>query len=61
MTEQASAEARRSQGRTAAPARPRLRLRRAAEGPGEDTGRGYKNCTMADGQPDGAVVDGFAK
>jgi hypothetical protein len=53
-------EAPQDQGRTAAPAAaapppPVLK------GPGEDTGRGFKNCSMADGQPEGAVVDGYRK
>ena len=47
-------------GRTATPA-PAAPPPPVLKGPGEDTGRGYKNCNMADGQPDGAVVDGYRK
>ena len=60
VTEQA-AEAPPEQGRTAAPAAAAAPPPPVLKGPGEDTGRGYKNCTMADGQPDGAVVDGYRK
>jgi hypothetical protein len=30
-------------------------------GPGEDTGRGFRACSMNDGVGDGAVVDGYRK
>jgi hypothetical protein len=33
----------------------------ASRGPGEDTGRGYRMCTMNDGVAEGAVVDGYRK
>jgi hypothetical protein len=60
VTEQASAEVPQDTGRTATPA-PAAPPPPVLKGPGEDTGRGYKNCSMADGQPEGAVVDGYRK
>jgi hypothetical protein len=48
-------------GRTAGPAAPAPPPPPALKGPGEDSGRGYRNCTMTDGQPEGSVVDGFRK
>jgi hypothetical protein len=47
--------------RTAAPAVTAAPPPPALKGPGEDSGRGYRNCTVNDGQAEGAVVDGFRK
>lgn len=33
----------------------------ARTGPGEDTGRGFRACTVNDGVADGSVVDGYRK
>jgi hypothetical protein len=47
--------------RTAAPAAPAAAPAPARNGPGEDTGRGFRACSMNDGVADGAVVDGYRK
>jgi hypothetical protein len=60
-TEQASAEAPQERTAAAPPAQAATPPPAALKGPGEDTGRGYKNCSVSDGQADGAVVDGYRK
>ena len=41
---------------TPAPPRPPVKA-----GPGEDTGRGFKTCSMADGMAEGTVSEGYRK
>ena len=50
-----------SEGRTEGPAPPPPPQREVLKGPGEDTGRGFKICNVADGNADGSVVDGYRK
>ena len=47
--------------RTEAPAPPPAPPKEVLKGPGEDTGRGFKICSVSDGNADGAVVDGYRK
>ena len=52
---QPAPEARTETPAPAAPPKPAL------TGPGEDTGRGFKICAVADGNAEGTVIDGYRK
>jgi hypothetical protein len=47
--------------RTETPAAAAEAPRPALAGPGEDTGRGFKTCNVADGNAEGTVKDGYRK
>jgi hypothetical protein len=47
--------------RTEGPAPPPAPAKPALKGPGEDTGRGFRVCSVSDGNAEGAVIDGFRK